>query len=153
MRKQHSHRKSTCFFLEKRRSRQCTVYSTTTDCKQKDTRSGDKPLATSRWRQARRQINLRVSNFCFQHNCSAAITLLIEAWCVPCFSSSFCNMFFFFFFFRGIILELASKLNITAEEKRLSLAELHCADEVFTTGTMGEVRFTFFMLLLPLSLL
>ncbi|CAM9558395.1 unnamed protein product, partial [Hapterophycus canaliculatus] len=41
---------------------------------------------------------------------------------------------------RGLILELAAELDIPAQEKRVSLSELHCADEVFTTGTMGEVR-------------
>lgn len=40
---------------------------------------------------------------------------------------------------RGLILELAAELGVLAEEKRVSLSELHCADEVFTTGTMGEV--------------
>ncbi|CAN0474997.1 unnamed protein product, partial [Scytosiphon promiscuus] len=41
---------------------------------------------------------------------------------------------------RGLILDLAAELDIVAQEKRVSLSELHCADEVFTTGTMGEVR-------------
>ncbi|CAM9144744.1 unnamed protein product [Ectocarpus sp. 6 AP-2014] len=40
---------------------------------------------------------------------------------------------------RGLILELAAELGVLAEEKRVSLSELHCADEVFTTGTMGEL--------------
>lgn len=40
---------------------------------------------------------------------------------------------------RGVILELASELCLPVCEKRVTLAELHCADEVFTTGTMGEV--------------
>lgn len=39
---------------------------------------------------------------------------------------------------RGIILELARELSILAEERRVALSEFHCADEVFTTGTMGE---------------
>lgn len=43
-------------------------------------------------------------------------------------------------FTRGLILELAAELGIPAKEQRVSLSELHCADEVFTTGTMGEVR-------------
>lgn len=41
---------------------------------------------------------------------------------------------------RGIVLELASEMSMPAEEKRISLAELYCADEVFTTGIMGEVN-------------
>lgn len=41
---------------------------------------------------------------------------------------------------RALILELAAELDIPAQEKRVSPSELHCADEVFTTGTMGEVR-------------
>ena len=43
---------------------------------------------------------------------------------------------------RGLVLELAAELGISAREKRVSLSELHCADEVFTTGTMGEVSFS-----------
>jgi len=38
---------------------------------------------------------------------------------------------------RGTVLELAKELDIPAEVRRLSLAEFHSADEVFTTGTMG----------------
>jgi branched-subunit amino acid aminotransferase/4-amino-4-deoxychorismate lyase len=30
-------------------------------------------------------------------------------------------------------------LDLVCEERRVSLAEAHCADEVFTTGTMGEL--------------
>lgn len=41
---------------------------------------------------------------------------------------------------RGIVLELASDvLSIPTEERRVTLVEFYCADEVFTTGTMGEV--------------
>ncbi|CAN0333618.1 unnamed protein product [Ascophyllum nodosum] len=40
---------------------------------------------------------------------------------------------------RSIILELACELNIPADERRVTLVELYCADEVFTTGTMGEL--------------
>lgn len=30
-------------------------------------------------------------------------------------------------------------LQLPIEERRISLAEFHAADEVFTTGTMGEI--------------
>jgi branched-subunit amino acid aminotransferase/4-amino-4-deoxychorismate lyase len=40
---------------------------------------------------------------------------------------------------RATVLELAKELNIPAEVRRVSLAEFHAADEVFTTGTMGEL--------------
>ncbi|CAM9844422.1 unnamed protein product [Pylaiella littoralis] len=40
---------------------------------------------------------------------------------------------------RGLILELATELGIPAQEKRVSLPELLSADEVFTTGNMGQV--------------
>jgi branched-chain amino acid aminotransferase group I len=40
---------------------------------------------------------------------------------------------------RGIILELATNNGIKAYEKNISLHELYNADEVFTTGTMGEL--------------
>jgi branched-chain amino acid aminotransferase len=40
---------------------------------------------------------------------------------------------------RGLVLELCRKNNIVAEEKNLSLAEFYTADEVFATGTMGEL--------------
>ncbi|CAM9927716.1 unnamed protein product [Laminaria digitata] len=36
-------------------------------------------------------------------------------------------------------MELASELCLSVLEKRVALSELHCADEVFTAGTMGEV--------------
>ncbi|MFP5352741.1 MAG: aminotransferase class IV [Actinomycetota bacterium] len=40
---------------------------------------------------------------------------------------------------RGIVLELASKDGIDVVERNVSLSELYTADEVFTTGTMGEL--------------
>jgi protein-lysine N-methyltransferase EEF2KMT len=41
---------------------------------------------------------------------------------------------------RATVLELArDELKILVEERRVSLAEFHSADEVFTTGTMGEL--------------
>ncbi len=40
---------------------------------------------------------------------------------------------------RSIILELCKSKKIPGAEKRLSLAEFYTADEVFTTGTMGEL--------------
>ncbi len=40
---------------------------------------------------------------------------------------------------RGVVLELAAGAGIPARERRVTLAELHAADEVFTTGTMGEL--------------
>lgn len=40
---------------------------------------------------------------------------------------------------RRMILDICAQENIPAEERRLSLTELYCADEVFTTGTMGEL--------------
>ncbi len=40
---------------------------------------------------------------------------------------------------RGFIMELCKKHNIEIYEKNLSLTELYNADEVFTTGTMGEL--------------
>ena len=40
---------------------------------------------------------------------------------------------------RATVLELAKELNIPTEVRRISLAEFHSADEVFTTGTMGEL--------------
>ena len=38
---------------------------------------------------------------------------------------------------RATVLELAREANLPVEIRRLSLAEFHAADEVFTTGTMG----------------
>ncbi len=40
---------------------------------------------------------------------------------------------------RGIVIELCNENNISIVEKNISLVELYNADEVFTTGTMGEV--------------
>lgn len=40
---------------------------------------------------------------------------------------------------RQMILDICSQQGIPAKERRLSLTELYCADEVFTSGTMGEL--------------
>ena len=40
---------------------------------------------------------------------------------------------------RQMILDIAARENIPALEKNLSLTELYTADEVFATGTMGEL--------------
>jgi len=40
---------------------------------------------------------------------------------------------------RGTVLVLAKELGILSEVRRVSLAEFHAAEEVFTTGTMGEL--------------
>ena len=40
---------------------------------------------------------------------------------------------------RGYVLELARANNIQVQEKNLSLVEFYNADEVFATGTMGEL--------------
>lgn len=40
---------------------------------------------------------------------------------------------------RKMILEIAAREGIPATEKNLSITELYTADEVFTTGTMGEL--------------
>lgn len=40
---------------------------------------------------------------------------------------------------RGLILELAKSNNMSAEERNLSLVDFYNADEVFATGTMGEL--------------
>ncbi|GAX22762.1 hypothetical protein FisN_11Hh347 [Fistulifera solaris] len=40
---------------------------------------------------------------------------------------------------RNTVLDLARELNIPIQERRVSLAEFHFAEEVFTTGTMGEL--------------
>lgn len=37
------------------------------------------------------------------------------------------------------MLTLTKELGIPSEVRRISLAEFHAADEVFTTGTMGEL--------------
>lgn len=40
---------------------------------------------------------------------------------------------------RGLVLEIAKKNKIPYQEKNLSLTEFYNADEVFATGTMGEL--------------
>ncbi len=40
---------------------------------------------------------------------------------------------------RQLVIEIAAALSISCEERDLSLTELYNADEVFTTGTMGEI--------------
>ena len=40
---------------------------------------------------------------------------------------------------RATVMELAVKLAIPLQERRVSLSEFHSADEAFTTGTMGEL--------------
>ncbi|NNE27117.1 MAG: aminotransferase IV [Saprospiraceae bacterium] len=40
---------------------------------------------------------------------------------------------------RGMVLQLAQELGIEAVEKNISLVELYNADQVFCTGTMGEL--------------
>lgn len=40
---------------------------------------------------------------------------------------------------RAMVLDICRANSIPAEERNLSLTELYCADEVFTTGTMGEL--------------
>jgi branched-chain amino acid aminotransferase group I len=40
---------------------------------------------------------------------------------------------------RGIVLEIAAAAGIATVERRVSLAEFYAADEVFATGTMGEL--------------
>lgn len=40
---------------------------------------------------------------------------------------------------RGVVLRLARGEGIPAAERRVTLAEVYAADEVFTTGTMGEL--------------
>ncbi|MDB5261138.1 MAG: branched-chain amino acid aminotransferase/4-amino-4-deoxychorismate lyase [Adhaeribacter sp.] len=40
---------------------------------------------------------------------------------------------------RKLVLEMAAELQIPATERNLSLTEFYNADEVFTTGTMGEL--------------
>ena len=40
---------------------------------------------------------------------------------------------------RGFVLELAQRNNIPNEERNLSLVDFYNADEVFATGTMGEL--------------
>jgi branched-chain amino acid aminotransferase len=40
---------------------------------------------------------------------------------------------------RGRVIEMARELSIEVIEKNLSLTEFYAADEVFATGTMGEL--------------
>jgi branched-chain amino acid aminotransferase len=40
---------------------------------------------------------------------------------------------------RGLVIELARSLQIPVTERNLSLTEFYTADEVFATGTMGEI--------------
>ena len=40
---------------------------------------------------------------------------------------------------RGLVIDLCKKHNISVYEQNLSLSEFYRADEVFTTGTMGEL--------------
>ncbi|MEM6843318.1 MAG: aminotransferase class IV [Bacteroidota bacterium] len=40
---------------------------------------------------------------------------------------------------RGLVLEIARGMNIPVLEKNLSLSEFYTADEIFATGTMGEL--------------
>lgn len=40
---------------------------------------------------------------------------------------------------RGLIIDLCNQLDIHCEEKNISLTELYNADEVFASGTMGEI--------------
>jgi branched-subunit amino acid aminotransferase/4-amino-4-deoxychorismate lyase len=40
---------------------------------------------------------------------------------------------------RATVMDIVRSLGLQLVERRISLAEFHCADEVFTTGTMGEL--------------
>ena len=40
---------------------------------------------------------------------------------------------------RAHVLEIAKKINLPCREVNLSITEFYTADEVFTTGTMGEL--------------
>jgi branched-chain amino acid aminotransferase group I len=40
---------------------------------------------------------------------------------------------------RAMVLDICRANDMPAEERNLSLTELYCADEVFTSGTMGEL--------------
>jgi len=40
---------------------------------------------------------------------------------------------------RETVLLLAKEIGLETQVRRISLAEFHAADEVFTTGTMGEL--------------
>eukprot|EP00985_Skeletonema_marinoi_P005891 scaffold2557_cov139-Skeletonema_marinoi.AAC.24 len=76
------------------------------------------------------------SQFCYEHNglestgegdCSGAVLLTPTAdHCLPGIT-------------RDTVLILAKELEIKSEVRRVSLSEFYSADEVFTTGTMGEL--------------
>ncbi len=40
---------------------------------------------------------------------------------------------------RGLVIEIANKLNLKIQEKNISLTEIYSADMAFCTGTMGEL--------------
>jgi branched-chain amino acid aminotransferase len=40
---------------------------------------------------------------------------------------------------RGLVINIAEELKIIYKERNISLSEFYNADEVFTTGTMGEL--------------
>lgn len=40
---------------------------------------------------------------------------------------------------RGIVMQLARQNDIALQERNISIAEVYSADEIFTTGTMGEL--------------
>ncbi len=40
---------------------------------------------------------------------------------------------------RGLVINIAKDLNINCNERNISVSEFYNADEVFTTGTMGEL--------------
>ncbi len=40
---------------------------------------------------------------------------------------------------RAVVIEIARDASLPFEERRVSLSEVHAADEMFTTGTMGEL--------------
>ena len=62
-----------------------------------------------------------------QHGCSDAVLVTPAAdHCLPGIT-------------RNTVLILAKEMGIKTEVRRVSLSEFYCADEVFTTGTMGEL--------------
>ncbi|MDQ3019092.1 MAG: aminotransferase class IV [Bacteroidota bacterium] len=40
---------------------------------------------------------------------------------------------------RGLVIDIAKELDINCKERNISISEFYNADEVFTTGTMGEL--------------
>jgi branched-subunit amino acid aminotransferase/4-amino-4-deoxychorismate lyase len=40
---------------------------------------------------------------------------------------------------RATVMDLVVKESLVLHERRISLSEFHAADEVWTTGTMGEI--------------